>query len=80
MLLPLTNDEKSRLQRLNQQKEVVLALKKLFLNEATKAPASYEIQFLAAQKIAELMIDDIFHQLEVIQPDNQTRSNEGNLV
>ena len=70
-LLPLTQDEKSRLQRLNQQKETVFALKKLFLSVCVKKPASNE----AIEKISEA-----FHDLEVIQSDIQTRQSEGNLV
>jgi hypothetical protein len=71
MILPLTNDEKSRLQRLNLQKEVVFALKKLFLSVCVKKPASTE----AIEKVSEA-----FHDLEMIQPDIQTGQREGNLV
>ena len=79
-LLPLTNDEKSRLQRLNQQKEVVFALKKLFLNAASDRPASYDVNFLAAHRVAIDIICDVFHDLEVMQPDNQMEIKAGNLV
>ena len=71
MILPLSNDEKFRLQRLNQQKEVVFALKKLFLSVCVKKPASNE----AIEKISEA-----FHDLEVIQPDIQERQDVGNIV
>ena len=71
MILPLSNDEKFRLQRLNQQKEVVFALKKLFLSVCVKKPASNE----AIEKISEA-----FHDLEVIQPDIQERQDAGNIV
>ena len=79
-MFPLTNDEKGRLQRLNRDQAVMFALKKLFINEAVKHPSSYDTQFLAAQKIAELMIDDIFHQLSVIQSDNSANIARENVV
>lgn len=79
-LFPLTNDEKSRLQRLNRDKATLFALKKLFINVACERPASYEVNFLAAQKIAINMLFDVFHDLEIIQPDNQTLTNRENLV
>ena len=71
MILPLSNDEKFRLQRLNQQKEVVFALKKLFLSVCVKKPASNE----AIEKISEA-----FNNLEVILPDIQERQDVGNIV
>ena len=70
-LLPLTNDERGRLQRLNQQKEAVFALKKLFLNACVKEPASNE----AIKKVSEA-----FHDLEMIQPDIQKSTSEMNLI
>ena len=70
-LFPLTNDERSRLQRLNQQKEVVFALKKLFLNACVEDPASNE---------ALTKINKAFHNLEVIQPNSQQETKENNLV
>lgn len=69
--MPLTNDERSRLQRLNQQKEVVFALKKLFLNVCVENPASNE---------ALTKVNKAFHDLEVIQPASQTGQREENLV
>ena len=80
MMFPLTNEDKGHLKRLNENKPAIVALKKLFINEATKTPPVYETQVLAAQKIAELMIEDIFHQLGAIQPDNKAGRNEENVV
>ena len=80
MILPLTQDEKSRLQRLNQQKEVTFALKKLFLNTASKRPASYDVNFLAAHRMAIDIISDVFHDLETIKSDNPAGTNIGNLI
>ena len=71
MILPFSNDEKFRHKRLNQQKEVVFALKKLFLSVCVKKPASNE----AIEKISEA-----FRDLEVIQPDIQERQDVGNIV
>ena len=70
-LFPLTNDERSRLQRLNQQKEVVFALKKLFLSACVSNPPSNE----AIKKITEA-----FHDLNVIKPDDQVGIRADNLV
>jgi hypothetical protein len=80
MILPLTNDEKSRLQRLNQQKEVVFALKKLFLNACIDEPVTGGVQELAAERLAQAIIRKTFHDLEVIQPDSPAGTNIGNLV
>ena len=77
---PLTQDEKSRLQRLNQQKDVVFALKKLFLNDCIEEPASGGVQELAAERLAQVIIRKAFHDLETIQPVIQKGSSEGNLV
>lgn len=79
-LLPLTNDERSRLQRLNQQKEVVFALKKLFLNVVADKPFSVEVQELAAERIALEFIKQAFHDLEVMRPDNQNEVSVRNIV
>lgn len=80
MLLPLTDQEKSRLKRLNNDKTTIFALKKLFINATSERPTSYETSFLAAQRIAISMLYDIFHDLEVIKPDSQTGKIEENLV
>ena len=70
-LLPLTNDQRARLQRLNQQKEVVFALKILFLSACVSNPPSNE----AIKKIT-----DAFHDLSVIQPNDQAGIKEDNLI
>ena len=80
MILPLSNDEKSRLQRLNQQKEVVFALKKLFLNACIEEPASGGVQELAAERLAQAIIRKTFHDLEMIQPDVLRGIREGNAL
>ena len=72
MILPLLPEEKIYLSRLDRNTK--LALKKLFINACFERPASNEVNFLAAQRIAINMLFDIFHDLEVIQPD-QTRDN-----
>ena len=72
MIIPLLPEEKIYLSRLDRNTK--LALKKLFINACFERPASYETSFLAAQRIAINMIYDIFHDLDVIQPD-QTRDN-----
>jgi len=73
MILPLTPEEKIYLSRLDRNTK--LALKKLFINACFERPAAYDNDFLAAQRIAQNMIYDIFHDLEAIKPD-QTRENK----
>ena len=80
MILPLTNDEQGRLQRLNQQKEVVFALKKLFLNVCADVPFSNTVPELAAERIALEYIKKAFHNLEVIKPNNHTGIKEENII
>lgn len=70
-LLPLDNNDKSHLKRLNENKPLVFALKKLFLNVCINHPASNE----SIEKVTKA-----FHELSVIQPDNQTGRTEENLV
>ena len=67
----LTSDEKSRLQRLNHQKELVFALKKLFLSVCVNEPPSNE----SIKKVARA-----FQELSIINPDNQAGAKEENLV
>lgn len=79
-MFSLSNEEKTRLQKLNQDKALIFALKKLFLSVATKGTLPSEVQTLAAERIAIDIIQDSFHQLEVIQPANKTGKQESNLV
>lgn len=78
--LTLTNDEKSRLHRLNQQKEVIFALKKLFLNTCINEPINGGVQELAAERLAQAIIRKTFHDLEAIQPDIQIGAKEENFI
>lgn len=71
MLFPLTNEDKLCLQKLNNNKTAIFALKKLFLNVCTNNPPSNE----AVEKIT-----NAFHQLSVMQPDSRGSSQEENLV
>ena len=79
-LFPLNDNERSRLQRLGKQKDIVFALKKLALNTALKGKIPPEVQTLAAERIAIDIIQDIFHQLDIIQPDNKAGEPIRNLV
>ena len=74
-LFQLSNDDRGKLQRLNKQQDIVTTLKKLFLNVATKGTLPDNVQVLAAERIAIDIIEDAFHQLEVIQPDPENRPN-----
>ena len=77
---PLSNDDRGKLQRLNKQPDVVFALKKLFLNTALKGTIPSEVQTLAAERICIDIIQDAFHKLETIQPDNSKDKQNINLV
>lgn len=80
MIFPLFQEEKARLKRLNQDKTTVFALKKLFINVVSERPASYEVNFLAAQRIAINMLYDVFHDLETISPDTTGGGVEENMI
>lgn len=80
MIFPLTSDDKAQLKRLNDNKPLIFSLKKLFLNVATKSKPPAEVNVLAAERIAIDIIQDTFHQLEVIQPDSRQGHKEENLV
>ena len=79
-LFELTSDDKGQLKRLNDNKQLVFALKKLFLNCAAKSNLPSDVNVLAAERIAIDIIQDAFHQLGVIQPDSREGSKETNLV
>ena len=80
-MMPLTEDEKGRLESLAKQKELVFALKKVFLNTVTKGSVmTKDTQWLAAERIAIDLIKDAFHQLENLRPDTNISSNSKNMV
>ena len=79
-LFPLINEDRGNLKRLNENKATVFALKKLFLNTAIKGTIPQEVQVLAAERIAIDIIQDAFHDLETIQPENITESNRDNTI
>ena len=79
-LFPLTSDEKGRLQRLNQQQDVVFALKKLFLNQVADKPFSTEVNTLAAERITLEYIKQAFYDLSIIQPDETQSGQKENFV
>ena len=79
MIFDLSPDDKGQLKRLNDNKPVILALKKLFLNTATKSKSS-DVQTLAAERIAIDIIQEAFNQLSNIQPDTRKSNQEENLV
>ena len=79
-LFELTPDDKGQLKRLNDNKQLVFALKKLFLNCATKSKLPPEVNVLAAERIAIDIITDAFHQLSVVSPDSREGVEKTNLV
>mgnify|MGYP001608752051 CR=1 FL=1 len=80
MIFPLTADDKGQLKRLNDNKLLVFALKKLFLNVATKSKPPADVNVLAAERIALDIIQDVFSKLETLQPDSREGTKEENLV
>ena len=80
MIFPLTPDDKSQLKRLNSNQSLIFALKKLFLNCATKTKLPPDVNTLAAERIAIDIIQDAFHQISIIQPDSREGSEKPNLV
>jgi len=80
ILFPLTNDDKAQLKRLNDNKSTIFSLKKLFLNASTKSKLPDDVNTLAAERIAIDIINEAFHQLNVIQPDNIKSNERENLV
>ena len=79
-LFPLTNDDKGQLKRLNDNKSLIFALKKLFLNTATKSKLPDGVDVLAAERIAIDIIQEVFHKLDTLQPDSRGETNVENLV
>jgi len=80
IFLPLFPEEKERLKRLSQDKSVVFALKKLFLNNSIDILNDNDVNLLAADRLAIEIIKQAFHELEIIQSDNQIGKSEENLV
>lgn len=80
MIFTLSQDDKGQLKRLNDNKPLVFALKKLFLNVSTKSKLPDDVNVLAAERIALDIIQDAFHMLENITPDSRTGSQDENLV
>ena len=79
--MPLTEDEKRRLESLARQKELVFALKKVFLNTVTKGSVmTKDTQWLAAERIAIDLIKDAFHQLENLKPEGGYGINSENVI
>ena len=79
-MFPLSDSEKGRLQRLNKDQNAVFALKKLFINTALKGVIPPDTQTLAAERIALDIIQEVFRQLNNIQPTNQRAEVKTNLI
>lgn len=79
VLFPMTNEDKIRLKRLNDDKALVFALKKLCLNECAGAKVG-DVQLLAAERIAQKYIEAIFHELSIVKPDDIISTKDENMV
>ena len=82
MIFPLMGDDKVQLKRLNDNKPLIFALKKLFLNVVTDTGEKLpdDVSVLAAERIAIDIIQDAFHKLEIIQPDSLQGIANENMV
>lgn len=80
MIFPLTNDDKARLQRLNQDSTTREALKKLFFNTCTTKPFTSDTYTLASDRIAIEHIRRTFEELESISPQTGHGELKENLV
>ena len=79
-MIQLTSEDKSKLKALNDNKNLVNALKKLFLNTFLGRPVSTEVPTLAAERLAIEFLRQAFYELSVIQPDEKRQKIEENLV
>ena len=79
-MFPLTPEDKGYLKRLNENKPAMFALKKLFLNVATKSKLPAEVNVLAAERIALDIVQDAFYQLSIMQADATRTEEVGNMV
>lgn len=79
-LFSLTNEDKGHLKRLNDNKSAIFALEKFFLITCIKAKLPLDVNTLAAERIALDIIQDIFHQLQNMQPDSREGIKVENLV
>ena len=77
---PIDNADKGQLKRLNDNKSAIFALKKLFLNCATKSKIPPDVNILAAERVAIDIIQDAFKQLETIQPNTNIGEKTENVI
>ena len=76
----LSNDEKGRLQRLNQDKSTVLALKKLCVNLCTDKSSPSDVQVMAAERAALDILKRLFHYVDSVEPQNDRDDMIQNLI
>lgn len=66
-MLNLTRQEQGRLQKLNEDEQLVEALKKFFLSSFTKKTVSSDVQTLAAERMAIELLHEGFKELSRIR-------------
>lgn len=79
-MLVLSEQEKARLRKLNQDMSTVESLKKLFLNAFIKKTAMPNTEVLAAERIAIELLGKGFEELARIQPKEEKRDTAENIV
>lgn len=79
-MLVLTDNERGRIQRLNQDKILIEGLKKIFLNAFLKGKYQERdnVPVLAAQRIAIDLLEDGFEELAKIKEEEKRERQEGN--
>lgn len=80
VLFPLSTDEQERLRRLNQDKAVMFALKKLFLNTCFDKPVSSDVNSLAAERVAQEYIKKAFREIDNIHADSPNSATNENMI
>lgn len=78
MMLPLFPEETMRLKRID--KNTLFALKKLFINATFTNTKTSDVSQLAAQRVAQDMIRDVFDNLETLPSDTSQRDVSENVV
>lgn len=76
-MIALTDIEKAKIYRLNEDPELLNGIKKVFLGAFLKRQGG-DVQVLAAARLAVDLLDDGFRDLEKIKPEGKRTSKEKN--
>ena len=79
-MLQITQQEEEKIYRLNQDKFLIEALKKVFLKCYIRTDIGTDINTLAAARLAIEFLDVAFKELAKIQPTKEFESSNENIV